>query len=639
MRPLPYLLPCLMLAPLGARGPVRLAAQTRAPCATWTEPAQIRGVFPDAWPLPIGRPLFAHAIIIDARGCPDSSAVAAWTSSDTTVLIAAPRGARDVPLQCRKPGVVTLTAASRGATASSRLVCGPWPAVARIDVRLPQRRLGVGDTFELVATPRSATGDALPAIWTRWQWDPPDAFRFFRQPRHGSYWLIADREVDARIVVENHGTREVRSVPVGRALPLSVVARLDVTPDTTIARGERVVLTATPRDSTGRAIVRLVQWRLLDTTALGTWRFDPSRSGEIEIVGKTTGPSLVEAQAGTIVVRRWVTVRAPEPPPAPVAAAPRSRAAYAAMRDSFETAARDRIARAAGLTPLRLARPAPEVRTVWVWTSIALAEPKTLYRIVDSAGHVSGQVYLHWHAERVGRPNGRGGHDVAWSDLMRYTLDGVCGPIRSAGSVEACRARLTARPPWAQVLAGLERHRVWTLPDQAALPPDSIVVLDGYGLTVEVRTAAGYRRYTYDNPNAHRGAAWADADSIYDLVASVSRFLRPSVHRRVYRGLVIAGAKPPMRMQPCDSTAWWEFSGDLRGVGRGRPRPDSLAPPAESLYVVVRGELAAPGLAAEWGSAYPEVLQADSVLHAEPWRAGRCAGDTVPAPDSGRRGP
>jgi len=207
---------------------------------------------------------------------------------------------------------------------------------------------------------------------------------------------------------------------------------------------------------------------------------------------------------------------------------------------------------------------------------------------------------------------------------MRYDLDGVCGAIHSTATVEACEVRFAAPPPWAKFLAELDRHQVWRLPDQSQLPADSMMVLDGWGFTAEVRNPAGYRRYRYDNPEAHRAPEAQDAGAIGRSLRLINGLVAPNVHRRTYRGLSVS-APGVQGFRPCDSTQVWEAGGDFRPISRLRPGYDTLALPVESLYVEVRGMLAAPGLAAQWRSRYPEVLDIDSVLHQEPWRNGRCA--------------
>ena len=59
--------------------------------------------------------------------------------------------------------------------------------------------------------------------------------------------------------------------------------------------------------------------------------------------------------------------------------------------------------------------------------------------------------------------------------------------------IAVCRVQFTREPDWRAVLAELERHHVWTLPDASELPRvvkrragyEDVVTIDGVGVTVE----------------------------------------------------------------------------------------------------------------------------------------------------------
>src|SRR6266849_6146130 len=162
----------LLAALTGGRA---LAAQTIPPCASWVHQPQLDLDIPAAWPVPVGHPLGARAVMRDSVGCPDTTVAIRWFSTDTSLVRPVPTGRNTMTSECKAPGVVTITAVREPFLARARIVCGPWQ-VERIELVPAGARLGVGDTLRITAIPRTATGQSLPAYWVFWRWDPIDAF-------------------------------------------------------------------------------------------------------------------------------------------------------------------------------------------------------------------------------------------------------------------------------------------------------------------------------------------------------------------------------------------------------------------------------------------------------------------------------
>jgi hypothetical protein len=164
----------------------------------------------------------------------------------------------------------------------------------------------------------------------------------------------------------------------------------------------------------------------------------------------------------------------------------------------------------------------------------------------------------------------------------------------------------------------LEALGVWTLPDQDDLPRDSIMVFDGWSMTVEVRDGPRYRSYAYSNPDAHKQPEQVAASALGQMDNELFKWLPRPANERVYRGRLEVG---PMvsEFTVCGSRIPWEASGSL-GLALDSARMrlagrDTAA--RRPYYAELRGMLAYPGLAREWERPYAEILEVDSVLLVE----------------------
>jgi hypothetical protein len=164
-----------------------------------------------------------------------------------------------------------------------------------------------------------------------------------------------------------------------------------------------------------------------------------------------------------------------------------------------------------------------EIR-VWIYGGITATED--LYRIVSAPGGIRGQWIEFWPTDSVVklRTDGPGAaqhtEQVTYAEVERHRHAGQCLSFKTSRTVEACVGRLASTVDWSTVLAHLDADSVMTLPDESMRPRgDYVDMLDGYGITVEVKDAARLRRYTFWNPNG----AWPPDQRAKDISGVVSQ--------------------------------------------------------------------------------------------------------------------
>ena len=276
------------------------------------------------------------------------------------------------------------------------------------------------------------------------------------------------------------------------------------------------------------------------TDDAGRFTFERLKPGRYEIVGLSIG---FLASLDTIVVRRGETthVRFRLPvPPLRVDTLPPRRARGARVDTIPEEAETiDRVARVARLSRLRPRPTNAAQRELRIWVGGGLGIPMRLLRITDDGAHVRGEQIL-WLDQTIpdtsGDPNWRAFMDSV-PDWLRHTFhcgavaaDTIRHPEARPGDqgelVVACRVQFVRDPDWRAVLAELERHHVWTLPDASELPiqvtrrqvNEEVISADGVGVTVEAWNGSRYRAYTIGNPNQQPFPEYRDAWAILRLV-------------------------------------------------------------------------------------------------------------------------
>lgn len=286
--------------------------------------------------------------------------------------------------------------------------------------------------------------------------------------------------------------------------------------------------------------------------------------------------------------------------------------------------ASDSAAIALGLPALRHATLGSGVREIRVWTGIEIGEPHDLLRLVRRGNHVDGILAYHWEVEEA--PQRPWPDELPIDSVVRYRLAGQCAPVHRVGRTEACPVRLKRQPDWRRLWDSLETLGVWQLPDESRQPADSVIVFDGWSMTVELRDGPFYRSFAYSNPNAHKGAAFRAATAIGRIDDGLWTLMMPLANDRVMRGRLAIGSRST-EFLPCGSTETWG------ATNVNSPATDSLyrmiaehdSVSRQVRYVVLRGMDALPALVRSRGGPYSHVFEVDSVLAVRKWTGEECA--------------
>ena len=129
---------------------------------------------------------------------------------------------------------------------------------------------------------------------------------------------------------------------------------------------------------------------------------------------------------------------------------------------------------------------------------------------------------------------GMAADDTVPSRLYFHCGDVITDTTHNAGAqagyqdrlLATCRVQFAREPDWRAVLAQLERHHVWSLPDASELPVEvrhrqvneEVITFDGVGVTVEAWNGTRYRAYTIGNPDQQPFPEYQDAWAILRVV-------------------------------------------------------------------------------------------------------------------------
>ena len=83
--------------------------------------------------------------------------------------------------------------------------------------------------------------------------------------------------------------------------------------------------------------------------------------------------------------------------------------------------------------------------------------------------------------------------------------------------MRSCTALFPDSISWTNVLAELEAHAIWTLPDPSMLPPRRQLVLDAQVVSVELRRGACYRVYSYYAPALEESREYREAKALMEV--------------------------------------------------------------------------------------------------------------------------
>jgi hypothetical protein len=190
----------------------------------------------------------------------------------------------------------------------------------------------------------------------------------------------------------------------------------------------------------------------------------------------------------------------------------------------------------------------PGRRELWVWANYDLFEPERFTRLVVDSGGIRGEVVEYWTLDpynvsldiRLRRLETQDRCDTlafTYGPQVREPLpdgdrycqsnaDYDCRPLDRV-SLAVCRVRLDHEPDWAVILGDLERHDVWTLPDETALPPSPWVTTDGWYLLVRAERDHDERWYAYMNPSPGESIYHDQARSIAETLRELDLVLAP----------------------------------------------------------------------------------------------------------------
>jgi uncharacterized protein YjdB len=230
----------------------------------------------------------------DASGNVLVGRVATWGSSNTGVATVNGSGL----VTSVGAGSATITATSEGQSGSSAItVTAP---VASVSVSPASTSVTAGQTVQLTATPRDASGNALTGRVVTWA-----SSNTGQATVNGSGLVTGVSTGSATITATSEGKSGTAAVTVTPA----PVASVSVSPSaTSVTVGQAVQLTATPRDANGTALTgRVITWGS-SNTAVATLSGSGLVSGVA--VGSATITATSEGQSGTAAV----TVTAAPPP-------------------------------------------------------------------------------------------------------------------------------------------------------------------------------------------------------------------------------------------------------------------------------------------------------------------------------------
>ena len=277
----------------------------------------------------------------------------------------------------------------------------------------------------------------------------------------------------------------------------------------------------------------------------------------------------------------------------------------------------DEFAEAAGLRMLRSESLPRGVREIRVWLGGGFGWPQELFRLVDRNGSISGEYIRYWG---LANPDSAPETET-FAALMRYHEAGRCGPVSRGPKAEACRALFHTDPDWAVMWRVADSIGAWSLPDASSLSGGRMV-LDGWGITVELRDGDTYRAWSYSNPDVQPWPEAAKASAFARALWKIPALMRRSAAQVEFIGRVDVGSDS-LEFVPCTGGGPWLLqTHDPRMVRTRAGRPTS-----GPYRVEVRGTLVPEFVVRRWWQVSPRfqrALQVDSVLALSPWTSAGC---------------
>ena len=243
-------------------------------------------VTPSSASVPVGQTVQLSATPKDANGSPLSGRGVTWASDDTTIARVSGSGL----VTGRGAGSATITATSEGKSGTATIMVTSVPVpVASVTVTPSSASGQVGQTVQLTATPKDASGNPLSGRAVTWSSSDTAIATV-----SGTGFVTAKAAGTATITATSEGksgtaTITVMSVPVP-------VASVTVTPSSaSVPVGQTVQLTATPKDAGGNPLSgRAVTWSSSDTaiaTVNASGRVTAKAAGSATITAASEGKS------------------------------------------------------------------------------------------------------------------------------------------------------------------------------------------------------------------------------------------------------------------------------------------------------------------------------------------------------------
>ena len=169
------------------------------------------------------------------------------------------------------------------------------------------------------------------------------------------------------------------------------------------------------------------------------------------------------------------------------------------------------VATASHLARLDSAALPPGVtREIRVYIGFGLGQPERMIRVWQDTAGTHGAFGLFWKlAERLVGP-GADARDTAdlraFDTHMRIFADSVygCNQFARAEFTQVCWLPPQTTDDWPQLLARLDAESINAVPRWSPPPGlPQMIMRDGWGIVVELRTRQGYRIYDYQNPSDH----------------------------------------------------------------------------------------------------------------------------------------
>src|SRR2546425_5269386 len=278
----------------GTCGSFKVAATSHPDRTTDTATVTVAGcvapvaavtVSPAAPTVQVGQTAQLTATPKDANGTPLSGRAVTWASNNTAVAMVNGSGL----VTAVATGAATITATSEGQSGTAVVTVSDVP-VASVTVTPASASVQQGATVQLTATPRDASGNPLTGRVITWQ-----SSNSAIASVNGS-GLVSG--VAAGGPVTMTATSEGQSGTATVTVTVAPVAAVTVTPSSgTVAIGQTVQLTATPRDASGNPLTgRAISWSSSDNTIATV-----SSSGLVTgvVAGAVTITATSEGQSGT----------------------------------------------------------------------------------------------------------------------------------------------------------------------------------------------------------------------------------------------------------------------------------------------------------------------------------------------------